>query len=97
MPSPKRRITRKAPAPKKGGENLNAEAIEVKVPGFLNYTLKQIGEAADTMAGVFGQYNEYYYERFGLVDAKKKAAEIFENLLSLERMVKNNRHYNKNA
>jgi len=96
MPSPNtRRITRKAP--KKGGKNVNAEAIEQRVPEFLNYSLKQIGEAADTMAGVFGQYNKYYYEEFGLVDAKKKAAEIFEDLVSLERMVKNNRHYNKNA
>jgi len=85
-------------ATRKAKKNTNAAAAaELKVSKFLKGTLKQIGDAADTMSGVFGAYNPSYYKSFGLVAAKKKAAKIFDDLEKLEELVKKNKYYDKYA
>jgi len=83
-----------------GGKKNNnvAAAAELKVPRFINYNLKLVGNASDEMAGVFqGTYNIEYYKRFGLMPVRKKAEKIFKDLEKLEEAIKKTKYYDKDA
>ena len=71
MPATRRNRMRSSKTMLAGGKKQNDEAKELKVPKFIHYSLKQIGEATDTMSGVFGAYNPTFYKDFGLGPAKK--------------------------
>lgn len=98
MPATRRNNMRSRKTMRAGAKKMgNAEAKELKVSKFIHGSLKQIGEATDTMAGVFGAYPIDYYKDFGLLPAKKKAAKIFDDLEKLEQLVKKNKYYDRYA
>lgn len=97
MPATRRNRMRSSKTMRGGKKMGNAAAKELKVPKFIHYSLKQIGEATDTMSGVFGAYNPTYYKDFGLAPAKKLSAKIFDDLEKLETLVKKNKYYDRNV
>lgn len=97
MPATRRNKARSSKTMRAGANKNNAAAQELEVPKFIHHSLKQIGKATDEMAAVFGAYNISYYKRFGLLQAKKKTAKIFNDLEKLEEMVKKNKYYDRYA
>jgi hypothetical protein len=82
----------------RGGKKMgNAEAKELKVPEYVQGSLKQIGKAVDIISEVFQAYNPTYYKDFGLAPAKKLASKIYIDLEKLEKLVKKNKYYDRNA
>ncbi len=96
MPATRNNRMRMSKTMRAGGKKMsNAQAKEISK--FIHGSLKQIGEATDTMSAVFGAYNQTYYKSVGLAPAKKLATKIFDEMEKLESLVKKNKYYDRNA
>ena len=63
---------------------------------FINSNLNMLNKGMDELMPMFGFTNPDYIKKSGCGPAQKKFTKIFDDLDKVEKMLKNNKYYNRN-